>query len=167
MKAGYILVLELGKGQEISVGGLGRGYFPRGFYVYCGSISGGRRSRKGKKRRWHIDYLAEKAEIQEVIICEAEESLECLLSPALSKELTHIPGFGSSDCHCRSHLFFCADREMMMERLSVFLARLGLTPESHRVAPLSLWSCIREGWLTYAGSSGKLNQRDAPKLSKD
>ena len=167
MNSGYILVLRLGKGQEISVGGLGRGYFPRGFYVYCGSVPSGRRSRKGKKTRWHIDYLAGKAEIQEVIICETEESLECLLSPALSKELTHIPGFGSSDCHCRSHLFFCADREMMMERLSVFLARLGLTPQSHSVAPRSLWSCIREGWLTYPGSSGKLNKEDAGRLSRD
>jgi len=148
MNGSYILVLELGKGQEIPVGGLGRGYFPRGFYFYCGSVSG-RRPRKGKKTRCHIDYLAEKAEIQEVITCETEERLECLLSPALSKELTYIPGFGSSDCDCKSHLFFCDDRERMMERLSAFIARLGITSESHRVAPLSLWSYIREGGLTY------------------
>jgi len=166
MNGGYILVMELGKGQEIRVGSLGRGYFPRGFYVYCGSVPG-RRPGKGKKTRWHIDYLVEKAEIQEVIICETEEKLECLLSPALSRELTYIPGFGSSDCDCRSHLFFCDDREMMMERLKVFIARLGLTTESHCVAPLSLWSYIREGGLAYLGSSGESTKGDTGRLSKD
>ena len=166
MNGVYILVLELGEGQEIRVGNLGRGYFPRGFYIYCGSMDS-QRSRKGRKTPWHIDYLVEKAEIREVIICETEKKMECILSPALSKELTHIPGFGSGDCDCRSHLFFCADRETMIERLSLFLARLGLTPESHCVAPLSLWSYIREGGLTYPGSSGELNKEDARRLSKN
>ena len=150
MMEGYVLVLELGEGQEIPVGGLGQGYFPRGFYVYCGSASGGVTTRlnrhltEGKKPKWHIDYLVEKAEIREIITYETEKRLECLLSPALSRELTYIPGFGSSDCHCKSHLFFCADRKRMVERLSASIARLGLIPLSHRVAPLSLWSYIRE-----------------------
>lgn len=151
MKGGYVLVLELEEGQEIPVGSLGRGYFPRGFYAYCGSALGGFKGRlnrhltEGKKPRWHIDYLVEKAEIREVITCETEERMECLLSSALSKELTYIPGFGSSDCSCLSHLFFCADREKMMERLTTFITRLGLTPQKHRVSPVSLWSYIREG----------------------
>ena len=137
MKGGYVLVMELEKGQGISVGSLGRSYFPAGFYAYCGSALAGFEARlnrhltKNKKPRWHIDYLLSKAEIREIVLCQTEKRLECLLSQALGGELTYIPGFGCSDCHCKSHLFFSNDKDSLGRMISSFITRLGLTPQSY------------------------------------
>jgi Uri superfamily endonuclease len=113
-KGGYILVAKLDTKERINVGNLGLIPFPRGFYAYLGSALGGFKSRinrhltDGKKPKWHIDYLLNKAKISQVIICETQRNLECLLAQALADELTHIPGFGSSDCKCQSHLYFAS-----------------------------------------------------------
>jgi Uri superfamily endonuclease len=137
IKGGYVLIVDLDEGQEILVGSLGRRYFPRGFYAYCGSALGSFKSRlnrhlnKNKKPRWHIDYLLNKAEIWGIILCQTETRLECLLAQALAQELACIPGFGCSDCHCKSHLFFSADKDSLVERVTTFIARLGLTPQSY------------------------------------
>lgn len=137
IKGGYVLIIELEEGQGISIGSLGVGYFPAGFYAYCGSALGGFKSRfnhhltKNKKPRWHIDYLLNKAEIREIILCQTEKRLECLLSQALDGELTYIPGFGSSDCHCKSHLFFSTDKDSLVGRITSFIIQLGLSPQSY------------------------------------
>ena len=137
MKGGYVLIIELDKGQEISIGSLGRSYFPAGFYAYCGSALGGFRSRinhhlsKNKKPRWHIDYLLNKTEIREIILYQTEKRLECLLSQALGGELTYIPDFGCGDCHCKSHLFFSTDKGSLGRMISSFITEMGLTPQSY------------------------------------
>lgn len=137
MKGGYVLVMGLDEGQEISVGSLEVGYFPAGFYAYCGSALGGFKSRlnhhltKSKKPRWHIDYLLQEAEIREIILYQTEKRLECLLSQALGGELTYIPDFGCGDCHCKSHLFFSTDKDSLVGRITSFITRLGLTPQSY------------------------------------
>jgi len=38
---------------------------------------------------------------------------ECLLAQALAKDFQSIPGFGSSDCRCKSHLYFDADKDKL------------------------------------------------------
>jgi len=132
-----VLVVELEKGQEISVGGLGICYFPMGFYAYCGSALGGFKARlnrhltENKKPKWHIDYLVHEAEIQEIILCQTEKRLECLLSQALGGELTYIPDFGCSDCHCKSHLFFSTDKDSLVETITAFITKLGLSPQNY------------------------------------
>jgi Uri superfamily endonuclease len=112
MKGSYILLAELPKEQKISIGKLGIITFPKGFYAYVGSAMKGfesrigRHLRKDKKPHWHIDFLLKKARIREIILCETEEKVECILAQALAEEFRAIPGFGSSDCKCESHLYF-------------------------------------------------------------
>lgn len=60
-----------------------------------------------KKTFWHIDYLLKKAKIVEVLI-KPRAYNECLLVDRLRRLLKNtsvpLPGFGSSDCRCQSHL---------------------------------------------------------------
>jgi Uri superfamily endonuclease len=67
--------------------------------------------KENTKQHWHIDYLLMKASIKNLILCEAEERIECTIAQALNHRFKSIPGFGSSDCKCKSHLFM-ADHEM-------------------------------------------------------
>jgi len=69
-----------------------------------------RHLRSNKKPHWHIDYLLQKASISEIILCETNDRVECTIAQALSRQFDSIPGFGSSDCKCRSHLFFATDK---------------------------------------------------------
>ncbi len=116
MKGSYTLLIQLLEEQTITTGRLKATYFPRGYYAYVGSAMGGFKSRlnrhlkNDKKLHWHIDYLLEKASISEIILCETKDRTECAIAQALSCQFDSIPGFGSSDCKCRSHLFFATDK---------------------------------------------------------
>lgn len=118
-RGSYVLIIKLTEGQTITVGSLHNVGFSCGFYAYVGSAMGGIRTRlghhlkKSKRRHWHIDYLLEKATIVDVRICETESRTECAIAQALSSQFDSIPGFGSSDCRCRSHLFFDSDEGRM------------------------------------------------------
>jgi Uri superfamily endonuclease len=115
MKGSYILLMELSEGQKIWVGKLGSIFFSRGFYAYVGSAMNGlearlaRHLRREKKFHWHIDYLLKEAEIRDIILYPSEVKAECFLSRAMAGKFRHISGFGSSDCHCASHLYFGDD----------------------------------------------------------
>lgn len=114
MKRGtYALVIALETKRKVDVGKLGRYNFPAGYYIYVGSAGGGisqrvqRYLREGKKLRWHIDYLLEQAEVVEVWY--AEDSQECLWASVvrgMPQGQIIVPGFGSSDCRCPSHLIY-------------------------------------------------------------
>ena len=116
MKGSYVLLIQLPEEQTITIGSLKAIYFPRGYYAYVGSAMGGFKSRlnrhlkSNKKPHWHIDYLLEKASISEIILCETNDRMECTIAQALTGQFDSIPGFGSSDCKCRSHLFFATDK---------------------------------------------------------
>jgi Uri superfamily endonuclease len=117
---------------EITVGRLGTIRFACGYYVYVGSALGGLRSRlnrhlrTGKKPHWHIDYLLEKAALDAIITGESPEKTECTIALALARQFESVPGFGASDCRCRSHLFFGTD-DMMTVAVSALKAA-GLEP---------------------------------------
>jgi Uri superfamily endonuclease len=113
----YALIVWLDEAQEISIGRLGSFAFPRGSYVYVGSALGpgglasrlSRHLRKGKRLRWHVDYLLERAEVASVHIQCSKERLECrwarqLLAAAPKGVI--VPRFGSSDCDCPAHLLW-------------------------------------------------------------
>jgi len=114
MKGTYCLVLDLPDEARIRVGALGMQRFPSGTYVYVGSALSGieqrisRHVRKAKKKRWHIDYLLDKANLLSTIAIPSQsKDTECEVARALLKSdgaFTVISGFGSSDCHCESHL---------------------------------------------------------------
>jgi Uri superfamily endonuclease len=124
-RGSYVLLMSLPEDSMINVGSLGPVRFPHGHYAYVGSALGGFRSRlnrhlrTNKKPHWHIDYLREKAVLDAIITDESAERTECTIALALSKQFGSVPGFGASDCRCRSHLFFGAD-DMTQEVISAF-----------------------------------------------
>lgn len=117
----YLLLLRLETQQTVSVGKLGEVAFPRGYYLYVGSALGpggiearlSRHLRKTKKPHWHIDYLREKAEVEEAWSRPTEGRRECEWVKLLTRRIGGIvvaKGFGSSDCRCPTHLFHYAKK---------------------------------------------------------
>lgn len=97
------------RARVIRLGGLREHRFPAGWYVYTGSARNGllqrlaRHLRRRKRRHWHIDYLLAVADGIEALILPGTEVTECELHARLRGRVL-VPGFGSSDCSCESHL---------------------------------------------------------------
>jgi Uri superfamily endonuclease len=109
----YALVIFCREEFNLQVGKLGTFEILYGFYIYAGSALNGlekrlkRHMRLEKKLHWHIDYLLQHARIVQIWYSESEERLECTwngIAATLPGATPFIPGFGSSDCHCRTHL---------------------------------------------------------------
>ncbi len=136
-KGSYILFIELPEEQTIAIGSLKAVHFRRGHYAYVGSAMGGFKSRLNrhlsvnKKPHWHIDYLLQKAAINNIIICQTKDTIECTIAQALSSHFDAIPSFGCSDCKCHSHLFFATGRRQMKSKV-MSVTRLS-TPEGTQV----------------------------------
>ena len=98
--------------NNIRVGSLGTIHFPKGFYLYIGSALNGIEGRvkrhlsDSKKFHWHVDYLLRKANINDVFHLESKKKLECNIAGKFASDCDVVPDFGSSDCSCKSHLFF-------------------------------------------------------------
>jgi Uri superfamily endonuclease len=114
----YQLFLLLERPIIIEVGALGSHTFPSGTYIYTGRASRGlskrigRHLRQEKRRRWHIDYLVEHAQIGGIRVYPGKASEECSINDETALTLHGIfpvRGFGSSDCRCTSHLILIAD----------------------------------------------------------
>lgn len=111
-RGSYIVILRLNKDERISVGNLGAVRFRKGYYLYVGSARRNlsqrisRHRRKRKKLFWHIDYLRQYADYCASMPVRTSTDLECKIADALNEiSQWNIPGFGSSDCGCNSHLF--------------------------------------------------------------
>jgi Uri superfamily endonuclease len=113
----YALVLCCRVRRRMRVGHLGMMELQPGFYVYVGSAlgPGGLRARiahhvRGARRpRWHIDYLRAHALLDQIWYCCDLSRREHQWARALEAArdgAVPLPGFGASDCHCRSHLYF-------------------------------------------------------------
>lgn len=108
----YIIILNIREDTNISIGKLGTINFQKGFYLYVGSAKRHltqriqRHLRKRKNFFWHIDYLRNHADRCTALPVRSSDSLEHELAEALSTiSHWHIPGFGSSDCSCETHLY--------------------------------------------------------------
>lgn len=108
----YIIILNIRENTNISIGKLGTIHFPKGFYLYVGSAVRNltqrmqRHLRKRKTFFWHIDYLRNHADQCMALPIRSSDPLEHELAEALRTiSHWHIPGFGSSDCSCDTHLF--------------------------------------------------------------
>jgi Uri superfamily endonuclease len=121
----YQLHIRLPRSERIQVGKLGMFGFPPGHYVYTGSAMGGlerrlaRHQRQEKKLHWHIDYLLVYADIEGITVLPTWERLECSLNAetlARPGARVIVPGFGSSDCRCRTHLVYLAQACQRSER---------------------------------------------------
>jgi sugar fermentation stimulation protein A len=111
-RGSYLLILKLKKGQGISIGKLGMIHFRKGFYIYIGSAMANlskrmeRHRHLRKKHHWHIDELRAAAEFHSVLAIRSSERLECEIASSLSGVADwSVPGFGSTDCLCDTHLF--------------------------------------------------------------
>lgn len=112
----YVLLLRLSELAAIEVGRLGHFEFPAGWYAYVGSARGpgglatrlSRHRRSSKALHWHIDYLRAHAQPVTAWYAVGGRRRECAWAQALSglpDASDPAPGFGSSDCHCPTHLF--------------------------------------------------------------
>ena len=134
-RGSYILLIKLPEEQTITIGRLGALRFTRGYYTYVGSAMGGftsrlrRHLRHEKKVHWHIDYLLQKASVLDIIAAETEHRLECTIAQALTGQFESVPGFGASDCRCRSHLFFDAEEGRMKSAVETTLGLLAIPPK--------------------------------------
>ena len=141
MKGSYILLMTLPEGSTIKAGRLADTHFPAGCYAYVGSAMGGfasrlnRHRKKDKKPRWHIDYLLERAALSDIILCETQARVECAIAQALSHEFSSIPGLGSSDCKCPSHLFYAASERQMKLKILAILNSLPVAKRIHELLP--------------------------------
>jgi Uri superfamily endonuclease len=141
VKGSYVLLIALSEEQTIAIGSLKTVHFSGGYYAYVGSAMGGIKSRlshhlkKNKKPHWHIDYFLEKASINEIILCQSQNKEECAIAQALSHQFDCVPGFGSSDCKCKSHLFFAPSQEQLKSTTMAIFKSLGRQP---RLMPFNI-----------------------------
>ena len=115
-KGVYCLVFE-NRGCVIEVGKKGTFSFPEGFHIYIGSAlgPGGMKRvkrhidfslKKDRNPRWHVDYLHLNSSfrLSWAVCASTSARLECEIARRLGGD--SAPGFGCTDCACRSHLFY-------------------------------------------------------------
>ena len=62
-----------------------------------------------KKVHWHIDYLLREAPVAQIWYGFGQLRIECTWNAivrGLPRAMSSIPGFGTSDCQCSSHLIY-------------------------------------------------------------
>lgn len=111
----YVLVIHARGGTAVAVGALGELRLREGYYAYVGRAVkrlGARLARhardQGKRRRWHIDYLLDAAELEEAWVFPLEAG-ECETAAALESgggTRGGLRGFGAGDCRCPGHLVY-------------------------------------------------------------
>jgi Uri superfamily endonuclease len=115
----YLLWFHLDQPRSLQVGRHGGVVLRAGWYGYVGSAFGpgglrarvGRHLRGAQRRRWHVDYLRAEVPVERVwFVCGMR--LEHAWAAALHGHAgaSAVPGFGASDCACRSHLYRFARR---------------------------------------------------------
>ena len=111
------MVLKSVQDKTIQLGKLAHLNVQKGYYLYIGSAmgSGGVISRLkhhckiSKKPHWHLDYLRAATEFHEAYALYSPERMECEWAGLMAQsEVASEPlkGFGSSDCQCKTHLFY-------------------------------------------------------------
>jgi len=117
----YLLLLRLPKSLRIRPGRLPETTFPSGQYLYVGrsknSLRGRirRHLRKQKKTFWHIDYLLQQAQIEEIWIkpgCFDECQITHKIHHLFGQSRYPVKNFGASDCRCPGHLL-CLGKDGM------------------------------------------------------
>ena len=109
----YLLIFRVKTYVTTKVGALGTIIFQPGHYIYIGSAKNTLRQRinrhfkRTKPLRWHIDYLTTQhdVEIEKVYITHSKTKQECRIAKLIAHNGIPVPGFGSSDCKCKSHLY--------------------------------------------------------------
>ena len=113
----YIVVLRSHQAKQIQIGRLAQFNIKKGYYVYIGSAfgSGGviarlrHHSKVSKRPHWHLDYLRAETSFYAAYAEYSSEKEECNWASVMAKNTVAsepLKGFGSSDCDCRTHLFY-------------------------------------------------------------
>lgn len=113
----YALLLNCRQEKPLQIGKLGELDAKPGYFVYLGSAfgPGGLSARLSHHRRpiarprWHIDYLRTATVLTEIWFTwdpSPREHHWAGLIAALKDASIPLPGFGSTDCKCPSHLYF-------------------------------------------------------------
>ncbi len=105
--------------------------FPSGFYIYVGSAMNSladrvkRHLKSEKRKRWHIDYLLEHSRILACVLLPSEFKIECKVANAL-KGKTVFKKFGSTDCFCKTHLFYYSDAKEVLNEIERVLSKFAI-----------------------------------------
>jgi len=128
----YIAVLKSNKAGTLQVGKFGELPVNKGYYVYIGSAfgPGGIKSRLNhhvkisSSPHWHIDYLRIETLFHKAYASYSYKHKECSWASMFAEDANSVEplkGFGSSDCKCRTHLYYFRTFKMVndaIERLS-------------------------------------------------
>ena len=112
MKGSYLLLIKLNDDRYIKYGIRKNYFFKKGFYIYVGSALNNlekrmeRHLRINKKNYWHIDFLLNFGNITNIFYRESDFKEECFIANLLKEIFLPISDFGSSDCKCKTHLFY-------------------------------------------------------------
>jgi len=115
-KGAYVLILRCSVSEKLTIGRLGVLDVEPGYYLYAGSALGPgglkarlrHHARASGKPHWHIDYLRASTDLEEIWFAAGSVRREHQWAAALAGlrgATTPMPGFGSSDCNCETHLF--------------------------------------------------------------
>ncbi len=113
----YTLILFSSIDRPVNIGKLGTLFLKPGFYAYVGSAfgPGGLKARikhhfnHSSRPHWHLDYLSPILSAREIwYTCDqTRREHQWAKIHSLTRGVSlPLPGFGSSDCRCLSHLFF-------------------------------------------------------------
>ena len=117
----YILIIQTHVNLTLSIGALGEIKFLRGYYAYIGSAMNQQlfnrvkrhlKPKNKKKLHWHIDYLLfhSSASIFKIYLIPSNRKEECEIAREISNHAVRfVPYFGSSDCNCKSHLYYLSN----------------------------------------------------------
>ena len=114
----YMLILEISKRNTIEMRTLGRLTIEPGYYIYVGRAKRNLKQRiayhkrRAKKFHWHIDYLTNISKKIQALPIRLPDAPECEIASKLSKYFKPIDGFGSTDCPCKSHLFYSSENPL-------------------------------------------------------
>ena len=112
----YALVLSCKATDNVQIGRLGDLALQPGVYVYVGSAFGPgglaarikHHQRIASRPHWHIDYLRAACDLVEVWFTTGKTRREHVWAKTVARlpgAEVPLPGFGSSDCGCDTHLF--------------------------------------------------------------
>jgi len=118
----YILMMYIPDDTRISVGSLGEIDLVAGTYAYTGSSKSGLHIRAFRhlgipeKKRWHIDHITSIAVEKSVWKKAYSPKEECKTAEVLEEMYPGPGGFGSSDCKCRTHLFYLGPERRLLQQ---------------------------------------------------
>lgn len=136
----YVLILGISRKARVQIGKLGRFDLTPGYYGYVGSAFGpggvGSRLvhhlRPVRRPHWHVDHLRKVAHVEETWYAVHDQRREhqwAAMLLGMPNASMAIPGFGSSDCRCPSHLLYFPARPAAGQFLRLLGARRGAIGE--------------------------------------